>query len=89
MSRLARLLGWLICLAGVGVLIGGCRRSEPVAGGPDEAAGPKAGQSQQPANPPSAREVLERMAQEYKKAASYADFGTLHLEAQTTGGPVD
>jgi peroxiredoxin len=37
----------------------------------------------------TAAAVLERMAEVYQKASSYADFGTVRLLAQTARGPID
>ncbi|MGD0900162.1 MAG: redoxin domain-containing protein, partial [Thermoguttaceae bacterium] len=80
----------LACLALASLLAWtGCRKAESPAADPP--AGP-AGDSQErkaPEKLTSAMAVLERMAEVYKKASRYADFGTVQLQAQTTRGPID
>ncbi|MGA2064406.1 MAG: redoxin domain-containing protein [Thermoguttaceae bacterium] len=76
--------------ASAGVLLAilwtGCSKPEPPAplAADGESQGSKAAEKLT-----TASAVLERMARAYQKASSYADFGTLQLQAQTVRGPID
>ena len=90
MSRSAH--GRLACLAAAWLLaLSGCQKTETGASSPAKAsAGPTAENAEKPDAPPTtAAEVLQRMADAYKKAESYSDFGDVRLTAQTSRGEIN
>lgn len=74
-----------LLLAGLAVTslwaLGGCGKSEPQ---PEKEASVKPEPKLT-----TAQAVLDKMAESYKKATSYSDFGIVQLKAETAKGPVD
>lgn len=84
---MTRSLPPILVLSAVALLLvpSGCRKSEPSADSNSTADAKKESPADQPV---TAQHVLEKMAAAYKNATSYADFGVVELNAETSARPI-